>query len=186
MVVDRSGIHRAHTLASTLAHWQGRFRLQFLPARGAVTISIPLKASGVYCRTRSGLVAVFLISSSSTGACVACSWRIKSSPSMPSGGSTFRLVFHGFCSSWRPRALATCGAVSKRHGTPRQRGGGNTHDHYVFCSCSPEMYELYMRACSLHLSRGYVDQQNSQQLSVIGHDCRGRGWLCDAEPVEET
>jgi len=33
MVVDRSGIHRAHTLASTLAHWQGRFRLQFLPVR---------------------------------------------------------------------------------------------------------------------------------------------------------
>jgi hypothetical protein len=33
MVVDRRGIHRAHTLASTLAHWQGRFRLQFLPAR---------------------------------------------------------------------------------------------------------------------------------------------------------
>jgi hypothetical protein len=33
MVVDRSGIHRAHTLASTLAHWQGRFRVPFLPAR---------------------------------------------------------------------------------------------------------------------------------------------------------
>src|SRR5262249_44374489 len=33
MAVDRSGIHRAHTLASTLAHWQARFRLQFLPAR---------------------------------------------------------------------------------------------------------------------------------------------------------
>jgi hypothetical protein len=33
MIVDRSGIHRAHTLASTLAHWHGRFRLQFLPAR---------------------------------------------------------------------------------------------------------------------------------------------------------
>jgi DDE superfamily endonuclease len=33
MIVDRSGIHRAHTLASTLLHWQARFRLQFLPAR---------------------------------------------------------------------------------------------------------------------------------------------------------
>ena len=32
-VVDCSGIHRAHTLASTLAHWQARLRLQFLPAR---------------------------------------------------------------------------------------------------------------------------------------------------------
>jgi hypothetical protein len=33
MVVDCSGIHQAHTLASTLAHWHARFRLQFLPAR---------------------------------------------------------------------------------------------------------------------------------------------------------
>src|SRR5215475_325092 len=33
MVVDRSGIHRAHTLASTLTHWQNRFRLHFLPVR---------------------------------------------------------------------------------------------------------------------------------------------------------
>jgi transposase len=33
MVVDRSGIHRAHKLASTLTHWHARFRLHFLPAR---------------------------------------------------------------------------------------------------------------------------------------------------------
>jgi transposase len=33
MVVDRSGIHQAHTLASTLGHWQARFRLPLLPAR---------------------------------------------------------------------------------------------------------------------------------------------------------
>lgn len=32
MVVDRSGIHRAHTLASTRAHWHEQFRLHFLPA----------------------------------------------------------------------------------------------------------------------------------------------------------
>lgn len=32
MVVDRSGIHRAKKLASTLAHWQAHFRLHFLPA----------------------------------------------------------------------------------------------------------------------------------------------------------
>jgi transposase len=31
MVVDRSGIHRAHKLASTLAHWHEQFRLHFLP-----------------------------------------------------------------------------------------------------------------------------------------------------------
>jgi transposase len=33
MVADRSGIHRAHKLASTLAHWQEQFRLHLLPAR---------------------------------------------------------------------------------------------------------------------------------------------------------
>jgi IS1 family transposase len=32
MVVDRSGIHRAHKLAPTLEHYQGTFRLHFLPA----------------------------------------------------------------------------------------------------------------------------------------------------------
>jgi hypothetical protein len=34
MVVDRSGIHRAHKLASTLTHWHEQFRLYVLPARG--------------------------------------------------------------------------------------------------------------------------------------------------------
>src|SRR5215471_14282456 len=29
--------------------------------------------------------------------------------------------------SWRPRTLATCEVVRKRHGTPRQREGGNAH-----------------------------------------------------------
>jgi len=33
MVVDRSGIRRAHQLASTLAHWHEQFRLYVLPAR---------------------------------------------------------------------------------------------------------------------------------------------------------
>jgi hypothetical protein len=31
MVADRSGIHRAKKLASTLAHWQKQFRLHLLP-----------------------------------------------------------------------------------------------------------------------------------------------------------
>jgi transposase len=34
MVVDRSGIHRAHKLASTLAHWHGQFRFPLFPAHG--------------------------------------------------------------------------------------------------------------------------------------------------------
>jgi transposase len=32
MVVDRSGIHRAHKLDATLDHYQGKFRFHFLPA----------------------------------------------------------------------------------------------------------------------------------------------------------
>ena len=32
MVVDRSGIHRAHKLDATLDHYQGTLRLHFLPA----------------------------------------------------------------------------------------------------------------------------------------------------------
>ena len=32
MVVDRSGIHRARKLASTLEHYKGKFELHFLPA----------------------------------------------------------------------------------------------------------------------------------------------------------
>jgi transposase len=32
MVVDRSGIHRAHKLDSTLEHWHGQFRFHMLPA----------------------------------------------------------------------------------------------------------------------------------------------------------
>jgi len=34
MVVDRSGIHRAHKLDATLAHYHGTFRCHFLPAHG--------------------------------------------------------------------------------------------------------------------------------------------------------
>ena len=32
MVVDRSGIHRAHTLAATLPHWYKQFQVHVLPA----------------------------------------------------------------------------------------------------------------------------------------------------------
>ena len=34
MVVERSGIQRAHKLDATLDHYQGKFRLHFLPAHG--------------------------------------------------------------------------------------------------------------------------------------------------------
>ena len=34
VIVDRSGIHRAHKLDATLAHYQGQLRFHFLPAHG--------------------------------------------------------------------------------------------------------------------------------------------------------
>ena len=34
MVVERSSIHQAHKLDTTLEHYQGKFRLHFLPAHG--------------------------------------------------------------------------------------------------------------------------------------------------------
>ena len=66
--------------------------------------------------------------------------------------------------SWRPRAVAECGAVSKIRGTPRQRVGRNVHNHRLFCSCTPEMYESHMRTFSPHISRGWADKKNSQPV----------------------
>jgi hypothetical protein len=45
MVVDRSGIHRAHKLDTTFAHYDGKLRVHFFPPIVGTT-SIPLKASG--------------------------------------------------------------------------------------------------------------------------------------------
>ena len=67
--------------------------------------------------------------------------------------------------SWRPRVVAECGAVRKIRSTPRQRGGENAHDHSMFCSCTPEMYESHRRAFSPYVSRGYADEQNSQPVT---------------------
>ncbi len=62
------------------------------------------------------------------------------------------------------RAVAGCGAVRTIRGTPRQRGGWNAHDHCMFCSSTPEMYEPHRHAFSPHIARGYTDQQNSQPV----------------------
>src|SRR5712691_11467095 len=56
--------------------------------------------------------------------------------------------------SWRPRAVARGDAVRKMRGTPRQRGGWQAHDQGMLCSCTPEMYEPHIHACSPHVSRG--------------------------------
>src|SRR5882672_9706653 len=38
--------------------------------------------------------------------------------------------------SWRPRAVAGCGAVRKIGGTPRQHGGWKAYEPCMFCSCT--------------------------------------------------
>src|SRR5713226_6191909 len=68
--------------------------------------------------------------------------------------------------SWRPRAGAACGTVSKIRGTPRQRVGWHAHDPCMFCSRTPEMFEPYRHAFSPHISRGYADRQNSQPVKM--------------------
>jgi len=85
MVVERRGIHRAHTLASTLPHWPARWRLPCWPARCGHPRH-PLEGFGRVWQDKLGAGRGFLISSSATGACGACFWPIKSSPSMPAGG----------------------------------------------------------------------------------------------------
>jgi hypothetical protein len=39
------------------------------------------------------------------------------------------------------------------------------HDHCMFCSYTPEMYEPHMRVFSPHVSNGSADQQNSQPVA---------------------
>src|SRR6266705_4483075 len=71
------------------------------------------------------------------------------------------------CSLWpqcMPRVVAGRDAVRKTHGTPRQRGGWHAHDHYMFCSRTPEMYEPHIHAFSPHVSKGEADQKNSQPV----------------------
>jgi len=43
MEVDDSGIHRAHTLASTLAHWRGQLRLLCIVSRPIVATCTTVK-----------------------------------------------------------------------------------------------------------------------------------------------
>ncbi len=83
MVVDRSGIHRAHKLDATLDHYHDKFRFHFLPA---------------HCGHQSVPDDVFLICISSTTALARCSWPIRSDPFMRFTGSPFRLELRGICS----------------------------------------------------------------------------------------
>ena len=68
--------------------------------------------------------------------------------------------------SWRPSAGAAFGAVSKRRGTPRQRGGEHAQEHRLWCVYIPEMDAPHRHACSPHVSRGYAAQHNSQSVSL--------------------
>gem|GEM_PF-671595 len=71
MMVDRSGIHRAHKLASTLAHWPEQFQRHFLPARCGHHRN-PIEGFWRVMKDRRGAGGVFPISSNSINACAAC------------------------------------------------------------------------------------------------------------------
>ena len=95
MVVDRSGIHRAHKLTSTLAHWQGQFRLHLLPAHCGHHLN-PIEGFWrVMKRNRSWTV--FCQPPSLIPGLGRSSWGTKSDRFMSSIGSAFRLVLYRRC-----------------------------------------------------------------------------------------
>jgi DDE superfamily endonuclease len=97
MVVDRSGIHRAHKLDTTLDHYRGTFRFHFLPAHCGHHLN-PIEGFWRVMKDVIGAGDVFLICLSSTAARARYSWPIRSDPFMRFTGSSFRLELRGFCS----------------------------------------------------------------------------------------
>jgi len=98
MVVDRSGIHRAHQLASTLTHWHEQFRLSRLPARYGHHLN-PIEGFWRVRKDRIGAGRCFPALQSFTSARAACSWRIKSDRSLRFTGDRFCLELRRSCSS---------------------------------------------------------------------------------------
>ena len=96
MVVDRSGIHRAHKLDATLDHYRDKFRFHFFPAHCGHHLN-PIEGFWRVMRTRLERGAVSAPSSNSTGEPARCSWGIKSALSMSFTGNPFRLRLRGIC-----------------------------------------------------------------------------------------
>ena len=96
MVVDRSGIHRAHKLDTTLDHYHDKFRFHFLPAHCGHHLN-PIEGFWRVMKDAIGAGRCFADLHLLYGAHAKCSWRIKSDPSMSSIGSAFRLRLRGIC-----------------------------------------------------------------------------------------
>jgi len=96
MVVERSGIHRAHKLDTTLDHSKGKLQLHWLPPHCGHHLNL-IEGFWRAMKAPSERDGVCVICISSINVHVRCSWRIKSGPSMCSVGSAFRLEFRGFC-----------------------------------------------------------------------------------------
>ncbi len=64
-------------------------------------------------------------------------------------------------SSWRPRTVAGCDAVSTRRGTPRPCGGGQAQEHGLVCSGLPELDEPHLQAYAPPRARGVADEQHA-------------------------
>jgi hypothetical protein len=60
-----------------------------------------------------------------------------------------KLLAVAWCTS---SAVDESGVVRKIHGTPRQREGWKAHDHCMFCSCTPEVYQPPRYGFSLDFS----------------------------------
>jgi len=96
MVVDRSGIHRAHKLDATLDHYHGKFRFHFLPAHCGHHLN-PIEGFWRVMKDTIGADDVLPISICYTSAHARCLWHIKSDPSTSFTGSVFRLVLCRCC-----------------------------------------------------------------------------------------
>ena len=86
MVVDRSGIHRAHKLDATLDHYHDKFRFHFLPAHCGHHLN-PIEGFWRVMKDTIGAGRCFPDLHLLYQRTRRCSWRIKSVPSMSSTGS---------------------------------------------------------------------------------------------------
>ena len=94
MVVDRSGIHRAHKLDATLDHYHDKFRFHCFPAHCGHHLN-PIEGFWRVMKDTIGAGRCFPDLRSSTSVPGECSWHIKSVLSMSFTGSHFASDFAG-------------------------------------------------------------------------------------------
>jgi hypothetical protein len=96
MVVDRSGVHRAHKLDATFEHYHGTLRFHFLPAHCGHHLN-PIDGFWRVLKGAIGQDAALATWCSFTNAPAKYLWPIKSVPFMRFTGSPFRLGLRGLC-----------------------------------------------------------------------------------------